>query len=157
MKSYFFQKILFVSLGTLFFSTGALYLYSLNRPSSSPADQKMITQASLIRPRPHYHPQVQHYVKVKLEIRENPDPLADKIIRVHLAGRNIPLRPANPTGNRGTAHLQLKPGKYMLEWKVKKQRHSWPRYAIYKEKVDIPSQAIWIDLLLDRDKAFVRY
>lgn len=157
MRKYFFQKILFVALGALLFSAGVIYLHSINKPSSVPYDKKIMAQASLLRPQPHYRPNLQHYVKVKLEIRENTDPLGDKIVSVQLGGHNIPLRPADPTGNRGTTHLQLKPGKYVLKWKVKKQRYTWPRYSIYKEEIDISPKTLWIDILLDGERVFVRY
>src|SRR5271154_6092388 len=66
-------------------------------------------------------------VRVEVLVRDATEADGLQIVNVEFNKTNIPLKPRDIYGIRGTASFQLKPGDYPLKWVVNRDKFAWPR------------------------------
>ncbi|KPK32565.1 MAG: hypothetical protein AMS24_03910 [Chlamydiae bacterium SM23_39] len=72
-----------------------------------------------------------------------------KIIEVKLDDVNLILKPADPSGSRGSSFFQLFPGKHVLKWTVQNNKYKWPRYTKYKKEIKLKKTDQWIHIRIE--------
>lgn len=95
-------------------------------------------------------------IKVEVLVKDSPDLGGVRIQSVTFDGKNIPLKPPDIFGKRGSAGFQLLPGKYQLRWVVQKDKVAWPRFVTHEEEVTIDPRDLWIQILIEGEEASIR-
>lgn len=94
-------------------------------------------------------------VKVEVQIRDSAELGGVTIRSVQFNGQQIPLKPADIFGNRGTGSFQLPPGTYKLRWTVERDRSVWPRTVRHEEEVTIDPRDLWIQIAIEGENASI--
>ena len=97
-----------------------------------------------------------YLVRVELLVKDSADLAGVQIQSVTFNGQAIPLKPRDIFGKRAAASFQLAPGKYNLRWTVMRDKIVWPRNATHHEEVTIDPRDLWIQILIEGDKASIR-
>jgi hypothetical protein len=96
-----------------------------------------------------------YLVRVEILVRDSPDMGGVQIQNVSFDGKEIPLKPRDILGKRASASFQLAPGNYTLRWTVEKDKVIWPRTISHEEMVIISPRDLWIQILIEGDKATI--
>lgn len=94
-------------------------------------------------------------IQVEILIRDSPDLGGVQIESASFNGQQIPLKPRDIFGNRGSASFQVPPGKYSLEWTVQKDAIRWPRTITHTEEVHIDKRDLWVQIAIEGDEASI--
>jgi len=142
MKKYL-QLILlfFVSLITV----SATYFASENLPKL----HKKYTRANIFKAQ--YIPKNAKIIRVHVEIYDDTKTKYNDILEVEFNKKKIRLLTTNATGLRGKQYFQLKPGKYLLKWKVSKSKYKWPRHKVHKKIITIKDPTKYVHILITGD------
>ncbi len=92
-------------------------------------------------------------VRVEVLVRDSDDPSGPQVISVNFNHNNVPLKPRDIYGNRGSGSFQLSPGKYKLQWATNQNKIDWPRNVTHEEEVTISSRDLWVQIQIEGDKA----
>ena len=95
-------------------------------------------------------------IRVQLSIKDSPDPSGLQIQNVTFNGQNVPLKPRDVFSKRGEASFQLPPGKYILRWTANRNSYVWPRVLRFEEEVDLDPRDLWVQIMIEGDKASIR-
>lgn len=98
----------------------------------------------------------QKLVRIEILIRDSPEAAGVQIHSVEFNQKNIPLKPRDIYGNRGSASFQLLPGTYKLRWVVQRDRFAWPRLLTHDQEVTIDPRDLWIQIYIEGDEASIR-
>ena len=93
-------------------------------------------------------------IRVEVEVMDDVKKPSGQVLSVEFAGHNIPLKPPDPTGRRGTAFLQLPPGKYPLRWQLKNSEGGYPSSQSFEKTIQINGNEIGVYLLVKGDQLF---
>lgn len=96
-----------------------------------------------------------YLVRVELLVKDSPEAGGIQIESVMFAGRDIPLKPRDIFGKRGSASLQLPPGKYPLHWTVNRDKIIWPRVVSYDQEVVLSPRDLWVQILIEGERASI--
>ena len=113
-----------------------------------------IQTSSLIRPK--YNPGFNHLIQMKLTVKDDTAAENGKIAEVMFDDTKIKLQPAGPSGKRGVTHFQVFPGKHTIFWKVFNHKYSWPRVTPHSKTINVSSDEVWIDILIEGDRIHVK-
>lgn len=97
-----------------------------------------------------------YLVRVEVLVKDSSDLAGVQIQSVTFDGKSIPLKPRDIFGKRASASYQLQPGKYTLRWTVNRDKIVWPRTITHEEEVTIDPRDLWIQILIEGDKASIR-
>jgi hypothetical protein len=97
----------------------------------------------------------QNLVKVQILIKDALDPSGVQVTKVEFNQTDIPLKPRDIYGNRGSASFQLKPGSYKLKWRVNRDKLIWPREIDHEEIVHISPRDSWIQIDITGNSATI--
>lgn len=101
------------------------------------------------------HTKVAGLINVQILISDDPSLKENQIESVTFNGTSIPLKPRDVYGFRGQGSFQLRPGKYRLVWKVKRDNFDWPRDNVHTEEVTIDPRDLWIQISIVGDNATI--
>lgn len=87
-------------------------------------------------------------VRVQILVNDDPSPQGVQIVSAQFHGQSIPLKPRDIYGFRGQTSFQVRPGKYTLKWKVRRDRIVWPRIISHEEEVLIDPRDLWIQITI---------
>lgn len=94
-------------------------------------------------------------VRIQILVNDDPSPQGVQIVSAQFHGQPIPLKPRDIYGFRGQASFQVRPGKYTLKWKVRRDRIIWPRVISHEEEVHIDPRDLWIQITITGDQASI--
>jgi hypothetical protein len=94
-------------------------------------------------------------IYVQIYLKDSPDSAGPELVQVQFDHTNIPLKPRDLRGDRGSASFQLKPGKYKLRWKVNLHRYEWPRTSDHEIEVTLDPRDLWIQLEIEGETATI--
>jgi hypothetical protein len=94
-------------------------------------------------------------VRVQILVNDDPNPQGVQIVSAQFDGQAIPLKPRDIYGFRGQASFQLRPAKYTLKWKVRRDRRIWPRTTTHEEEVLIDPRDLWLQITITGDQASI--
>lgn len=95
-------------------------------------------------------------IRVEVLVKDSPDLSGLEIRDVTFNGQNVPLKPRDVFGKRGSASFQLPPGKYSLRWTVNRDTIIWPRILDLEEEVNLDPRDLWVQIIIVGDKASIR-
>ena len=95
-------------------------------------------------------------VRVEVMVSDSPEAGGVQIQEVEFDGASIPLKPRDIFGNRGGASFQKEPGTYRLVWRVNRSKFAWPRNTSHEEVVTISPRDLWIQIIIEGEKASIR-
>ncbi len=98
--------------------------------------------------RPNYGPGKHHLVKLQLSIIDDTESNKN-ILDVEFNNKKIPLNPIDPSGKRANIYMQLKPGTYLVKWKISEKKYSYPRHHTYREKIILKENDDWVHILIE--------
>ncbi len=94
-------------------------------------------------------------VRIEIEVMDDVSKENGHVLSVAFAGQNIPLKPVDPTGRRGSTFLRLPPGNYSLQWEVKSPG-GFPSTNRIEKSVSVSANEIGIYLLIKGDQLFIQ-
>lgn len=100
----------------------------------------------------NYNSAITHVTRVEIAIKDDISIPNGKISKVKFNNDVLHLHPANPKGNRGSTHLQLKPGIYTIKWRTKNNKYTNSKYAKYTEVLKITEADLWKHILIEGNK-----
>lgn len=124
-------------------------------PFKAKTHETLVTQSTYFGPTEPI-PGDPQLIKVELLIKDSPDLAGVQIQSVIFNGQAIPLKPRDIFGNRGGASFQLPAGTYSLRWTVKRDKLVWPRTQSYQEEVILSPKDLWVQILIEGEKASIR-
>ena len=95
-------------------------------------------------------------IRIEVEVMDDVAKENGHVLSVQFAGRDIPLKPVDPTGRRGSAFLQLLPGNYPLKWRIKNSEGAYPASIDIEKNITIVANDIGIYLLIKGDQLFIQ-
>ena len=132
---------------------GALLAFTLfkQRPPSAPELLASNTYLGPTTPIPG-KPQL---VRIEVLVRDAQDPAGPQVVSVNFNQMNVPLKPRDIYGNRGSGSFQLSPGQYKLRWVTNQNKIIWPRNATHEELVTVSPRDLWVQVQIDGDQATI--
>jgi len=94
-------------------------------------------------------------VRVEVLVRDSADASGPQVVSVDFNKNNIPLKPRDITGNRGSGSFQLAPGTYKLRWVTNQNKRAWPRNVSHEEEVTISPRDLWIQIQIEGENATI--
>lgn len=91
-----------------------------------------------------FFPKSEHLIRVEIEVNNSQENTDTPVVEVIFNNKKINLVTADPQGRKGSYFFQVPPGKYTLEWKVKNNEYSWPKFSSYKKFIDIAEEKQWV-------------
>jgi hypothetical protein len=155
MASMRFMQVL-VCAGALL-AASSLVLFFKRAPLSSGSDgsQGLLASNTYFGPTNQWAPGNSNLIRVQILIRDSDDDAGPQVLSVTFNQKEIPLKPRDIYGNRGTASFQLPPGKYKLQWKTNQDKVAWPRNTTHEEELTLSPRDLWIQIEIDGDKASI--
>jgi len=95
-------------------------------------------------------------VRIEILVRDSPQSNGLQIERVEFDSTDIPLKPRDIYGNRGSASFQVHPGSYELRWVVNKDSFAWPRSIEHVETVNVSPRDLWLQISIEGETASIR-
>ena len=95
-------------------------------------------------------------VRLEVLVRDSPEAAGLQIVSVSFNNTDIPLKPRDIYGNRGSASFQLKPGTYLLQWTVNRDKFAWPRTVSHEEEVTVNPRDLWLQIYVEGETASIR-
>ena len=92
-------------------------------------------------------------VRIEVVLKDSADSSGPQLVSVTFYNKNIPLKPRDVYGNRGSASFQVPPGKYKLNWTVNRDRYVWPRRVEHEMVVTVSPRDLWLQLEVQGDQA----
>jgi hypothetical protein len=96
-------------------------------------------------------------IRIEVEVMDDVAKPNGQVLSVQFAGKQIPLKPVDPTGRRGSAFLQLLPGNYPIQWDVKNSSASFPPTLHFEKNVSVQANDIGTYVLIKGDQLFVEH
>jgi hypothetical protein len=96
-----------------------------------------------------------YLVRIEILVKDSPELGGVQIEKVTFNGEELPLKPRDIYGNRGSSSFQLPPGKYELRWTVQRDKKIWPRTITHEEIVTIDRRDQWIQVSIEGEKASI--
>lgn len=93
--------------------------------------------------------------RIELLVRDDPKNSSYPIIEVEFNSMEIPLKPGGIFGNRGGASFQLPAGKYLLKWKVQRDRRIYPRTLTFQKQIHVNGEHLWMQIIVEGDQATI--
>lgn len=121
----------------------------------SPTQQALMADAGNTYLGPVGDPSSQNWTKVQILVKDALNPSGVQVTKVEFNQTNIPLKPRDIYGNRGSGSFQLKPGSYKLKWQVNRDKLVWPRVVDHEEIVHISPRDNWIQVEITGDSATI--
>jgi hypothetical protein len=100
-------------------------------------------------------PEDKKLIFVEVIIRDSSNPTGPQIVSVAFDQKNIPLKPRDIYGNRGSGSFKLSPGKYKLKWVTNQSKITWPRKVKHVEEVTINSRDLWVQIQIEGENASI--
>lgn len=101
---------------------------------------------------PNYKSLLNHFARVEIAIKDDLTVPNGKISRVKFNNDILHLQPANLQGHRGSTLLQLKPGVYTIQWKIKNNPYNTSKYTKYSEALKITEGDLWKRIVIEGSK-----
>ena len=98
------------------------------------------------------HPKL---IRVEVLVNDAYDASGPQVVRVEFNRINIPLKPRDIYGNRGSGSFQVPPGKYKLQWTINQDKANWPRTIVHEEEVTISPRDLWIQILIEGEEVTI--
>ncbi len=94
---------------------------------------------------------------IAVEVIVNDDPTLGgvQIQKVSFNEINIPLKPRDVNGFRGSGGFKLPPGKYKLKWTVNRDKSTWPRTASHEQLITLDPRDLWVQIAITGDEASI--
>lgn len=147
------KKKLFI-FGTFLLLLGALFYLKQTRSSSEHNITGLLAQNNYMGPDKKI-PGNPYLVRIEVLIHDSPELGGVQIQQVVFDGREIPLKPRDIHGYRGTGSFQLPPGKYSLKWIVQRDKIIWPRTITHEEEVTIDQRDLWVQISIVGEEASI--
>ena len=87
-------------------------------------------------------------VRLEIEIKDDLDQPNGKILEVEFDYEPVFLKPVDTNGDRALIHMQVRPGKYIIRWKVENDKRFWPRITTYEKKITVDKTSLWKHVLI---------
>lgn len=101
------------------------------------------------------NPSKPQLVRVEVLVRDATESDGLQIVSVEFNKTNIPLKPRDIYGVRGTASFQVKPGDYPLRWVVNRDKFAWPRTLTHEETVTVSPRDFWLQISIVGETASI--
>ncbi len=85
-------------------------------------------------------------VRIEIVLKDSQDDSGPQLVSAEFYNRNIPLKPRDIYGNRGSASFQVPPGKYKLTWTTNRDKYVWPRQENHEEEVTVSPRDLWLQI-----------
>ncbi len=96
-----------------------------------------------------YIPTNSKIVRIEIEIFDDTSKNYYDIIDVEFNNKKIDLLKANASGQRARKYFQLKPGKYLIKWKISKSDPvQWPNYETFQRTVILKDTDTYFHILI---------
>lgn len=100
-------------------------------------------------------PQKNEIIRVELEILDDTTKDHHDIINIEFNDKQIDLLKAGAQGRRARKYFQLKPGKYLLKWRVSKSSYAPPKYSSHKKIITLKKNDKFVHILVVGDQVEV--
>ena len=94
-------------------------------------------------------------VRIEVLMKDSADSSGPQLTRVEFDGRQVPLKPRDIQGNRGSGSFQVPPGKYKLRWTISRDRFAWPRNVDHEEEVTVSERDLWLQLQVEGEQVTI--
>lgn len=155
MASVRFMQILACAGALLAVSSSVLFFKRGHLPLGSTDTQGFLASNTYFGPTNKSAPGSSNLIRIQISIRDSEDADGPQVVSVQFDKKEIPLKPRDIYGNRGSAAFQLHPGKYKLQWKTNQQRIAWPRNTTHEEELNLDPRDLWIQIEIDGEKATI--
>jgi len=101
-------------------------------------------------------PPKQQLVRVEVLVQDSTELGGVRIVSASFNQTDIPLKPRDINGFRGSASFQVLPGKYPLAWVVQRDKIDWPRKISHETEVTISPKDLWVQIYVSGEEASIR-
>lgn len=92
-------------------------------------------------------------IRVQLLAKDAQESSGPQLVSVTFYNRDVPLKPRDVHGNRGSASFQVPPGKYKLRWTTSRDKFAWPREEEHEEEITVSPRDLWLQLEIQGNQA----
>lgn len=95
-------------------------------------------------------------VQVEVLVQDSTELGGVRVISASFNQTDIPLKPPDINGFRGSGSFQVLPGKYLLTWVIQRDKIEWPRKIDHETEVIISPKDSWVQIYITGEEASIR-
>ena len=140
LKTLLFVIIAFAATIIGFYSTDAIHK-QLVSPHAPEFSIEKVAAATI-------QPMFSRPVHLEIEVQDDLNIPNGKILEVEFDYEPLFLKSVDTNGDRALVHMQVRPGKYTIRWKVENEKRYWPRITTYEKKITVDKTSLWKHVLI---------